>query len=51
MEVRVNGFKYSALYSGVIFAPTVVPSNFAFAVRSSISIFNAPEDNYVCILA
>jgi hypothetical protein len=46
MEVRVNGFKYSALYSGVIFAPTAVPNNLFLAVRSSINIFNEPVESY-----
>ena len=36
MPVNLNGFKYSSLYSGVIFSPTLVPNNLFFAILSSI---------------
>ncbi|MCI7441991.1 MAG: hypothetical protein MSA89_02715 [Clostridium sp.] len=46
MEVKVNGFKYSALYSGFIDWPTLVAINLFLAIRSSIRNFTFPEDNY-----
>jgi hypothetical protein len=43
MEVKVNGFKYSALYSGDIACPTFVANNFSWAVFSSINNLTLPE--------
>jgi hypothetical protein len=44
MEVKVNGLRYSALSSGFIFCPTLVPNNFCLAIRSSIKNFTFPDD-------
>jgi len=45
MEVKVNGFKYSALSSGVILLPFTVPNNLVFATRSSCKNFTFPEES------
>lgn len=45
MEVNVNGFKYSALSSGVIFLPFCKPNNFVRATRSSIRNLILPARN------